>query len=119
MAPGAEAVYKLGSDGGDAMSRFSATVGLAAAGLALMLVSDAALAGKGGRDPTFVWRHADSFSIQRYPGDQAFEGGTVRFQNPDKGPYIERCSWTIGNVFDGPVNLTQRCYRHTLENTPE
>jgi hypothetical protein len=64
-------------------------------------------------------RNPPSFTIQRYPGDQAFEGGTVRFQGPEKGPYIERCSWTIGNVFDAPLNLTQSCFRHTLENTPE
>jgi hypothetical protein len=102
------------------MSRFGATVGMAAAGLALMLATDAAEAGKGGRDPTFVWRHADSFSIQRYPGDQAFEGGTVRFQGPEKGPYVERCHWTYnGDALNGPLGLTQRCFRHTLQNTPE
>ena len=100
------------------MSRFWVAVGLAAAGLGL--VPDAALAGPGGRDPTFVWRHAESFSIQRYPGDQAFEGGTVRFQGPEKGPYVERCHWTFSaNPFDAPLGLTQRCIRYTLQNTPE
>jgi len=43
----------------------------------------------------------------------------VRFQGPEKGPYIERCHWTIGGILDSPLNLTQRCYRHTLQNTPE
>ena len=101
------------------MSRIFGTIGLAA-GLGLWLAPDAALAGPGGRDPTFVWRHAESFSVQRYPGDQAFEGGTVRFQGPDKGPYVERCSWSFNtNAFDAPLGFTQRCVRHTLQNTPE
>jgi len=102
------------------MSKFIGTMCLAAAGLGILLASGAALAGPGGRDPTFVWRHAESFSIQRYPDDQAFEGGTVRFQGPDKGPYVERCSWSLNaNAFDAPLRLTQRCFRHTLQNTPE
>lgn len=99
------------------MTRHLAMIGLAAAGLMLLGTLDTSLAG--GRDTTFQMRNQTSFTIQRYPGDQAFEGGTVRFQGPEKGPYIERCSWTIGNPFDAPLNLTQRCYRHTLENTPE
>ena len=99
------------------MSTCFGTIGLAAAGLMLLGTLDVNQASA--RDTTFQMRNQRSFFIQRYPGDQAFEGGTVRFQNPDKGPYIERCHWTMGNVFEGPLNLTQRCYRHTLENTPE
>ena len=117
FAAAAEEGYDAGQAfRGDDMSAHPGTIGLAAAGLLLgTLAADHAQA----RDTTFQMRNQTSFSVQRYPGDQAFEGGTVRFQGPEKGPYIERCSWTIGNVFDGPVNLTQRCYRHTLENTPE
>lgn len=102
------------------MSRHLGKIGLAAAGLVLLAAADAALAGPGGRDPTFQMRHFKSFTIQRYPGDQAFAGGTVRFQGPDKGPYIERCYWTsTPGVFGVPFGFTQHCYRHTLENTPE
>ncbi len=102
------------------MSRLSASVGLAAAGLVVLGTLDAALADASGRDPTFQMRNSDSFFIQRYPGDQAFAGGTVRMQGPEKGPYVERCSWSVKpGVYGLPFGFTQTCYRHTLENTPE
>jgi hypothetical protein len=103
------------------MSGTRATIGFAAAGLMLLATADAALAGPpNGHDTTFQMRNQKTFSIRRYPGDQAFAGGTVRMQGPEKGPYIERCYWTANtNLLEGPLGLTQRCYRHTLENTPE
>jgi hypothetical protein len=102
------------------MSRTRAIIGFAAAGLMLLAALDAGDAGARGRDTTFQMRNWDSRFIQRYPGDQAFAGGTVRMQGPEKGPYIERCYWTANtNLVEGPIGLTQRCYRHTLENTPE
>ena len=102
------------------MSRVLGTIGLAAAGLVLLGTLDAALADASGRDPTFQMRNHRSFFVQRYPGDQAFAGGTVRMQGPDKGPYVERCSWSAKpGVFGVPTEFTQSCYRHTLENTPE
>ena len=102
------------------MSKVFGTVGLAAAGLMMLGAFDAAVADAGGRDPTFQMRNARSFSIQRYPGDQAFAGGTVRMQGPEKGPYVERCSWSAKpGIFGLPTEFTQTCYRHTLENTPE
>jgi hypothetical protein len=81
---------------------------------------DAALAGPSGRDTTFQMRNHKTFSIRRYPGDQAFAGGTVRMQGPEKGPYVERCHWTASTgEFGIPFGFTQRCHRYTLENTPE
>ena len=107
-------------DGGESMSRVFGTVGLAAAGLVVLGTLDAALADSRGRDPTFGMSDHKSFFIQRYPGDQAFAGGTVRMQGPDKGPYVERCSWSAKpGVFGLPFGFTQTCYRYTLENTPE
>jgi hypothetical protein len=107
-------------DGGESMRRLYASVGLAAAGLMLLGTLDAAFAGPGGRDPTFQMRNHKTFSIQRYPGDQAFAGGTVRMQGPEKGPYVERCNWSAKpGIFGLPFGFTQTCYRHTLENTPE
>ena len=102
------------------MSRTRATIGFAAAGVMLLATLDAGDAGARGRDTTFKMRNWESRFIQRYPGDQAFAGGTVRMQGPEKGPYIERCYWTVNtNLLEGPLGFTQRCYRHTLENTPE
>ncbi len=102
------------------MNKVFGSIGLAAAGLMLLGELDAALADAGGRDPTFQMRNSRSFMIQRYPGDQAFAGGTVRMQGPEKGPYIERCNWSAKpGVFGLPYSFTQTCYRHTLENTPE
>jgi hypothetical protein len=102
------------------MSRYFGPIGLAAAGLMLAVAAEASLAGQSGRDPTFQQRTWESRFIQRYPGDQAFAGGTVRFQGPEKGPYVERCHWTANpGVFGAPFGLTQRCVRYTLENTPE
>ena len=102
------------------MSKVFAVIGLAAAGLMLPGVADGALAGPKGHDTTFQMRNFKTFSIQRYPGDQAFAGGTVRMQGPDKGPYVERCTWSAKpGVFGLPYGFTQTCYRYTLENTPE
>jgi hypothetical protein len=102
------------------MNRTCASIGLAAAGLMVLGTLDAALAGPGGRDPTFQMRNAKTFSVQRYPGDQAFAGGTVRMQGPEKGPYVERCSWSAQpGVYGLPFGFTQSCFRYTLENTPE
>jgi hypothetical protein len=102
------------------MSRTRATIGFAAAGAMLLATLGAGEADARGRDTTFHMRNWESRSIQRYPGDQAIAGGTVRMQGPEKGPYIERCYWTANtNLLEGPIGFTQRCYRHTLENTPE
>lgn len=99
------------------VARFAA---LGAAGLALATAAEPAEARGGGRDPTFWMRSHESFMVQRYPGDQAFHTGTVRIHGPDEGPYVERCVWTAEGAFYGlPLGLTQRCYRYTLENTPE
>jgi hypothetical protein len=104
----------------EAMSTYLAKITIAAAGVALLATANAATAGAGGRDSTFQMRNFKTFTIQRYPGDQAFAGGTVRFQGPDKGPYVERCYWTASpGVFGIPFGFTQHCYRYTLENTPE
>lgn len=88
---------------------------------ALALSIAAAPANAGGkhdkRDPTFQLRSHETDLVKTYPGDQAFEGGTVRFQGPDQGPYVERCYWTFNNPFNSPLNPTQRCIRYTLENT--
>lgn len=101
------------------MSRRLAIFGLAAAGIMIMATANVSLAGSA-RDPTFQPRNWQSVFIQRYPGDQALAGGTVRTKGPDKGPYVERCHWTAKPGFLGiPFNFTQHCYRHTLENTPE
>jgi hypothetical protein len=98
-------------------------IGFVAASLALVTTAGAALAGPGSSltETTFQPRNQQTMFIQRYPGDQAIEGGTVRVHGPDKGPYIERCYWTASEGLFGflPFGLTQRCYRHTLENTPE
>jgi hypothetical protein len=102
------------------MSGHLGKIGLVAVGLVLLAAADAALFSLEARDRTFQPRSDKSFFIQRYPGDQAFAGGTVRFQGPDKGPYVERCYWTANpGVFGMPFGFTQHCYRHTLENTPE
>lgn len=53
----------------------------------------------------------------RFPGDQAIKEGTVRSQNPEKGAYIERCSWSFKNDVNKGFGLTQTCIRYTLENT--
>lgn len=100
------------------MSGHLGKIAPAAAALILMGAVDATVAY--GRDTTFQMRNQQSFFVKRYPGDQAFAGGTVRMQGPEKGPYIERCHWTAKpGIFGLPIGLTQSCYRHTLENTPE
>lgn len=106
------------------MSRHLATIAVAAGALFLATFLATADAGAGssdrGSDSTFKPRNWQSVFVQRYPGDQALAGGTVRTQGPDKGPYVERCYWTAKPGFLGiPFNLTQNCYRHTLDNTPE
>ena len=101
------------------MSRVIASVGLAAVGLMFLGTLEASLAGPS-RDSTLQMRNHKTLSIQRYPGDQAFAGGTVRMQGPNKGPYVERCHWTAeSGAFGIPFGFTQRCHRYTLENTPE
>jgi hypothetical protein len=102
------------------MSGHLGKIGLVAVGLVLLAAADSALSGLEARDRTFQPRSDKSFFIQRYPGDQAFASGTVRFQGPEKGPYVERCYWTANpGAFGIPFGFTQHCYRHTLENTPE
>ena len=55
---------------------------------------------------------------QRYPGDAAFRQGTVSYQGPDKGAYVERCYWTARSSFFGiPTGFVQTCKRYTLKNT--
>lgn len=103
------------------MVRVFRQTGLAAAMLALVSAPVGAKDNdKGsGRDPTFQLRNFQSFFEKRYPGDQAFEGGTVRFTGPEKGPYVERCRWVARpGIYGIPFGLTQRCVRYTLENTP-
>lgn len=93
---------------------FALTVSLAAA----VAVTSALAGGRGNkRDPTFILRSSATDFVKESPGDQAFEGGAVRFTGPEKGPYIERCYWTFNNPFNSPLNPTQRCVRYTLENT--
>jgi hypothetical protein len=100
--------------------RVFATTGLAAALLVATGASHATLADPKGHDTTFRLRNQQSFFVKRYPGDQAFAGGTVRMEGPEQGPYIERCHWTANaDLLSGPLGLTQRCFRYTLENTPE
>ena len=102
------------------MTRYLGPIGLAAAGLLLAVTAGPGVAGPNGRDPTFQQRNWESRFIQRYPGDQAFAGGTVRVHGPEKGPYVERCHWTATpGILGSPFGLTQRCVRYTLENTPE
>lgn len=105
------------------MSRLFQQTAVAVAVLALLSVPLSAKdkgSDKGsGRDPTFQLRNFQSFFEKRYPGDQAFAGGTVRFTGPEKGPYVERCHWTAQpGIYGIPFGLTQRCVRYTLENTP-
>lgn len=52
----------------------------------------------------------------RYPGDTAFKEGTIRTSGPEKGPYVERCTWGFKPTGKG-FGLTQTCRRYTLENT--
>ena len=53
----------------------------------------------------------------RYPGDIALKEGTVRMKGPDKGAYIERCSWKFDPTFGKGFGLTQSCVRYTMGNT--
>lgn len=55
---------------------------------------------------------------RRYPGDRPLGNGTVRAKGPERGPYVERCRWHARDTFFGiPWGFSQRCQRHTLENT--
>lgn len=92
-------------------------LGLAATLLALGLAAPAQAGNGNSRDPTFRLRHSETDFVRRYPGDQALEDGAVRMQGPEKGPYVERCTWSMNNPFNDVLGLTQRCVRYTLENT--
>ena len=55
---------------------------------------------------------------RRYPGDRPLDSGTVRSRGPEQGAYIEQCTWVARDTFFGiPWGFSQRCQRHTLENT--
>ena len=54
----------------------------------------------------------------RYPGDVAFKEGTIRMSGPEKGPYVERCTWSFRTSGTKGFGLTQSCMRYTLDNTP-
>ena len=55
---------------------------------------------------------------RRYPGDRPLQGGNVRSEGPEQGAYVERCTWHARETFLGlPWGFSQRCRRHTLENT--
>ena len=63
-------------------------------------------------------RHQEQIGIGvRYPGDVAFKEGTIRLSGPDKGPYVERCTWHFNTGVSKGFGLTQTCVRYTLENT--
>ena len=84
----------------------------------LATASTDALAKGGKRDPTFTLNHPRTDFEKRYPGDQWVGDGMARVRGPDKGPYIERCTWVARSTFLGlPWGLQQRCWRYTLENT--
>lgn len=53
----------------------------------------------------------------RYPGDVAFKEGTIRTSGPDKGAYIERCTWGFNPSVSKGFGLTQTCVRYTMKNT--
>ena len=92
-------------------------LGLAATLLALGLAAPAAAGNGNSRDPTFNLRSSETDFVKRYPGDQALADGAVRMRGPEKGPYVERCTWSMNNPFNDVLGLTQRCVRYTLENT--
>ena len=55
---------------------------------------------------------------RRYPGDRPLDGGNVRSKGPEKGAYVERCTWVARDTFLGlPWGFAQRCQRYTLDNT--
>jgi len=63
-------------------------------------------------------RHQEKIGLGvRFPGDVAFKEGTIRLNGPDKGPYVERCSWHLNPDVSKGFGLTQTCARYTLENT--
>ncbi len=53
----------------------------------------------------------------RFPGDVAFKEGTIRTSGPEKGAYIERCTWGFKPDTSKGFGLTQTCIRYTMENT--
>lgn len=53
----------------------------------------------------------------RYPGDKSVDGGTIRLKGTEKGAYIEQCRWVMNSNFGKGFGLTQRCIRHTMDNT--
>jgi hypothetical protein len=84
---------------------------------AVTLLALPALA-KGRDDPAFH-RGLNIIDLHvRYPGDVAYSFGTTRPGDPDKGPYVERCTWSAGTtLWVLPFGLTQSCIRYTEENT--
>ncbi len=74
---------------------------------------DPAEARGGGRDPTFIYKHARDEFVTRYPGDRWTPHGTYRSHGPNKGGYIERCHWIARDTFLGlPWGFQQRCVRY-------
>ncbi len=73
----------------------------------------------GGRPDPALYRGQRIIDVHRiYPGDVSYSFGNARLTGPDKGPYIERCTWSASNTLFGvPLGLTQRCVRYTNENT--
>ncbi len=84
----------------------------------LPLIGPADARGRGRDDPAFHRGQRIIDLHTRYPGDVSYSFGTARLQGPDKGPYVERCTWGASNTLFGlPLGLTQRCVRYTNENT--
>ena len=74
--------------------------------------------GRGRDDPAFHRGQRIIDVHTRYPGDVSYSFGTARLKEPDKGPYVERCTWSASNTLFGvPLGLTQRCIRYTNQNT--
>ena len=82
------------------------------------LIAPADARSKGGDDPGLYRGQRIIDLHRRYPGDVSYSFGTARLHGPDKGPYVERCTWSASNsLFGIPLGLTQRCVRYTNENT--
>ncbi len=63
-------------------------------------------------------RHQEKIGMGvRFPGDVAFKEGTIRLNGPEKGPYVERCTWHLNPNISKGFGITHTCVRHTLENT--
>lgn len=55
---------------------------------------------------------------RRYPGDRPLDSGNVRSRGPERGAYVERCTWVARDgIFGFPWGFSQQCQRHTLDNT--